>query len=324
MESLTDYFLLPGYLTEATALAAVALLGYLFGRNAIGRGKQETNEDLVSDINRAIRIAKDLQQVTDRVRKELARHQSSIARFHSQIGQLDSNEETAAWAKLTNEAEAMLGPTMTVTSSLSAAYDQLRKHSVELMNFTGTRTDPETGVGNRRALEEQLDTQFVAYELNKSRFCLAMFSVAGLTDQLLSEEQRKELRAEFARLVEHTARDTDLVARYSEDEFAVVMAQTTLAGATIFSERLLRLVEVNLQCFVSGGIAEVTPDDQAEKLFSRVDSALYSARSNGGNCLYLHDGKSLRRLQAVKSLPPSEAPAASTQPEVEATVLSND
>ena len=306
MELLTEYFLLPGYLTEATALAAVALLGYLFGRSAAGKTSLANNDDLAGDINRAVRIARDLQNVTDRIRQELAKHQGCISKFQSHVGSIDSNQEQEAWSELASEAEALLVPTMTVTTSLSAAYDQLRKHSAELMNFTSSRTDPETGVSNRRALEEHLDSQFVAFGLNKNRFCLAMFSVSGPEDKPLDAEEHKELRASFARLVEHSARDTDFVARYSEDEFTVVMSNTTIAGATIFSERLLRLVEVNLQCFVSGGMAEVTSEDDSEKLFSRVDSALYSARSNGGNCLYLHDGKALRRLQAVQNTPPEQ------------------
>lgn len=296
MESITEYFQLPGYLTEATAIAAVALLGYLFGRRNARRDELAPNEDLVHDINRAVRIAKDLQQVTDHIRQELARHQNSITKFQSHVGAIDSRHESEAWAALTNEAEALLEPTVTVTSSLSAAYDQLRKHSAELMNFAGTRVDPETGVANRRALEKQLESQFVSYGVSNNRFCLAMFSVSGPADKELSEDEESDLIAGFARLVDHTARDTDFVARYSEDEFCVVLTHTTLAGATIFSQRLLRTVEVNLHSTVSGGMAEVAPDDDVDKIFSRVDSALYSARSNGGNCLYLHDGKALRRL----------------------------
>ena len=299
MEILTDYFQLPGYLTEATAMAAVALLGYLFGRHNARRTEKVANEDLIHDINRAVRIAKDLQQVTDQIRQELARHQSSIAKFQSQVGAIDSSQETEAWAALTSEAEALLEPTVTVTSSLSAAYDQLRKHSAELMNFAGTRIDPDTGVANRRALEKQLESQFVAYGVNKNHFCLAMFTVSGTSNQQLNEEERKDLISGFARLVDHTARDTDFVARYSEDEFCVVLTHTALAGATVFSQRLLRTVEVSLHCAISGGIAEVAADDDIDKIFSRVDSALYSARSNGGNCLYLHDGRALRRLPSA-------------------------
>ena len=45
---------------------------------------------------------------------------------------------------------------------------------------------------------------------------------------------------------------------------------------------------------MAGGIVEVQQEDDAEKLLSRADSALYSARANGYNCLYQHNGKNLR------------------------------
>ena len=50
----------------------------------------------------------------------------------------------------------MLGPTMQLAHQLSHAYDQIRQQSDALETFTQGRTDPLTGVGNGRALEQQL------------------------------------------------------------------------------------------------------------------------------------------------------------------------
>ena len=324
MEIISEYLQVPSYLTDTVALAAVALIGYLFGQRSGKHTAADSNEEVSGELDRAIRIAKDLQEVTAHIRRELAKHQSSISTFQRRIGAVDSGNEGTAWAILNEEAEALLAPTLAVTTNLSAAYDQLRQHSAELMNFTCTRTDVETGVGNRRALDEHFETQFLAFGLNKTRFCLAIFSVTSMPQQYLSEAELRELRASFAKLVDHTARDTDFVARYSEDEFAVILGHTSLAGAIIFGERLQRLVEVNLECVVSGGIAEVTAGDDAEKLFSRVDSALYSARSHG-DCIYVHDGKALNRIhtQERDDQENLEAPAPGDSPqetEVAATV----
>jgi diguanylate cyclase (GGDEF)-like protein len=98
----------------------------------------------------------------------------------------------------------------------------------------------------------------------------------------------------MANLLESTARDTDIVARCSPEEFMVLMPHTSLAGATIFSQRLLDTAGRELGLFVYGGIVEVQSGDTLEKLLSRADSALYSARSDGDSCLYQHTGKSIR------------------------------
>jgi GGDEF domain-containing protein len=84
------------------------------------------------------------------------------------------------------------------------------------------------------------------------------------------------------------------VARYSPDEFVVVMPQTSLTGATIFAQRLLDVAHQELGLVVFGGIVEGQGEDTPDKLLSRADSALYSARSEGDSCLYQHTGKSIR------------------------------
>lgn len=307
MDLFSSSFQFPGYLTDTMALAAVALLGYLFGHRTRKPVEYSGENKVTEQLNRAVRIAFELQDVTEKIRKELAKHQTNVSRFQSRVESASHAQADQAWNTLTGEAEALLGPTLNLSTHLSAAYDQLRQHSAELMNFAGSRTDAETGVGNRRALEEHLATQFISFELSKHRFSLAMFSISPESGEPADEAQLAELRVQFAKLVDHTARDTDFVARYSDDEFAVLMSHTTLAGATVFSERLLRLVEVNLNCVISGGLAEIQTDDDSEKLFSRVDSALYSARSNGRNCLFMHNGRTLRQLNSGGDIHPVQS-----------------
>ncbi|MCH8839743.1 MAG: GGDEF domain-containing protein [Planctomycetes bacterium] len=313
MELLTNTLSLPGYVSDTMALAAVALIGYLFGHRTRQQSTDPVDEKLKAELSRAVRIAKELQQVAGRIRKEVALHQSSISQFHSRMGRLQENDAGDALQTLTGEAEALLGPTMRLASNLAAAYDQLRQQSSQLMNFAGSRSDPQTGVGNRRALEEQLDTQLAAYKENNSRFSLTLFSIELPSFARSQELLSLDLLRDVAELLEHSARDTDLVARYSENEFVVLMAQTTLAGAAVFSERLFHKVTTELGCVIDGGIVEVQPGDTPEKLLSRADSALYSARSSGRSCLYLHNGKALRQLESTHSHAVAELPSTAAE-----------
>ena len=179
---------------------------------------------------------------------------------------------------------------MKLATDLSLAYDELRKQSALLMNFAGSRTDPQTGLNNRRAMEEQLEILLSLHEKHQSRFSVTLFSV----DCSPEEKYHQQAYCEFAALLQSCTRDTDVVARYSNEEFVVVTPQTSLAGATIFSERLLQRTNSELHCVVTGGIVEVQRKDDTESLLSRADSALYSARSHGYSCLYQHNGKSIR------------------------------
>jgi diguanylate cyclase (GGDEF)-like protein len=304
MELLADTLSLPGYVSDTMALAAVALVGYLFGHRTRQPQDEHNDKNLHAELTRAVQIAKELQSVAGRIRREVALHQSSISRFQSQVGRAQKDHASDAWHTLTSEAEELLAPTMKLASNLSVAYDELRQHSSQLMNFAGSRCDLETGVGNRRALEEQLKVDLTVFEENRNRFSLALFSIEPTQLGRPQKSPAKKLLQDFADLLVQTVRDTDLVARYGEHEFVVLMSQTTLAGAAVFSERLLQVTTASLACVVGGGVVEVQPGDTQETLLSRANSALYSARSNDENCLFLHNGKVLRQM-AVK--PPVNA-----------------
>ncbi len=288
-----------GILTDTMALAAVALIGYLFGHRTRQSPAAPSNEKLTFELSRAALIAKELQQVAQRIRRDVSSHQSRISKFKSRIGDLQREDTAEGWQALNDEAEALLVPTMKLATNLSLAYDQLRKQSTQLMNFADTRTDPQTGVRNRRAMEEQLDVLFSLHAQNDSRFSLALFSMGGHVGDRTSSAHTDDQLRRFAGLLENCSRDTDLVARSSTNEFVVLMPHTSLAGATIYSERLLQQIEDELGCVTGGGIVEVQADDTPQKILSRADSALYSARTNNYSCLYLHNGKTLKPHDGV-------------------------
>ena len=288
-----------GVLADTVALGAVALIGYLFGRRSKPNTNASTDLQLSQELARAAQVASELQQIASRIRQDVATHQTNISQFSTRVGDLKLQATDVGWHTLSTEAESLLVPTMKLATDLSMAYDQLRRQSLQLMNFAGSRTDQQTGIHNRRAMQEQLDVLLSLHKQNASRFSLALFSLDCPTD--LSET----MVGEFVEVLESCARDTDIVARYSNQEFVVLMPQTSLAGGLIFSERLIRRAETLEQCVVAGGIVEVSAQDDSEKLLSRADSALYSARANGFNCLYKHNGRTIREHEIQHAAVPA-------------------
>jgi diguanylate cyclase (GGDEF)-like protein len=278
-------------LADTAALAAVALIGYLFGHRSSSEEVEPGDTKLLNELSRATQIARELQSIAGRIREDVALHQSNISQFKTRLQEVQLHGcPTGGWQTLSEEAELLLTPTMKLASNLSLAYDELRKQSNQLMVFAGSRIDQETGLRNRRAMEEQLHILLSTHADDASRFALTLFCVGNGEHPV-----KKTQFGAMAHLLDSTARDTDVVARYSPDEFVVLMPQTSLAGATIFSQRLLDTAEKDLGLFVFGGIVEVQSGDSPETLLSRADSALYSARSDGQSCLYQHTGKTIRR-----------------------------
>jgi diguanylate cyclase (GGDEF)-like protein len=279
-------------LADTGALAAVALIGYLFGHRTRNQHPCNNDPQLLGELSRAAQIARELQQIASRLREDIANHQVNINQFQHRLATVEHTTGPQGWQTLSQETELLLTPTMKLASNLSLAYDELRKQTNQLVVFAGSRTDQETGLRNRKAMEEQLNILLSLHARDSSRFALGIFCVGNA-----KEPVTKEQFAAMARLLENTARDTDFVARYSRDEFVVLMPQTSLAGATIFSQRLLRLADRELGLYMYGGIVEVNNNDSPEKILSRADSALYSARSESENCLYQHTGRALKFVE---------------------------
>jgi diguanylate cyclase (GGDEF)-like protein len=279
-------------LVDAAALAAVALIGYIFGRRT-RRQPAPQDAKLLDEMARAQLIAAQLEHLASRVAAEAGAHKAGFAAFKSHIAKMQSGVAVADWPKLRTRADGLLSSTWRLATGLSMAGDQLRNQQAQLITFCGSRVDAATGVHNRRSMEEHLDALISMHADGKRHFALALFSVASDLDE---SEAACETRLRLvARLLQECIRDNDFVARYSHDEFVVLMPQTTLAGALAFGERLMRNAGAYLRCPVWGGIVEAASGETGQKLLSRADSALYSARAEGRSCLFQHNGTSVRR-----------------------------
>ena len=302
-----------GLLSDTAALAAVALIGYVFGRRTRQEQAAPQDSKLLDELARAQCIAKELEHIALRLRTELAGHQSNIGTFQAQVQQMQIGGATADWQRLSERAEALLLPTIKLATNLSVAYDQLRSQQAQLITFSGSRIDAATGLHNRRSMEEQLEAILSTQADGKHRLALALFSLCSARDAEGLESDH-QLRA-VANVLEDCVRGNDFAARYSQDEFVVLMPKTTLSGALVFCERLIRQTHSELGRAVWGGVVEAAPSESPQAILSRADSALYSARTHDKACLFQHTGSSLRRYAiqvapAVHELSCGEEPLA--------------
>jgi diguanylate cyclase len=271
------------------ALAFVATLGYLISRwrrssegNAASRSRRE--------LKRAQTVASDLEKIARTIRQSLAKYHTSIAKFKDRIGRMGDQGQEAACKELCQEAEGILRPTMRLATQIASAYDEIRQQSANLMTFTEVRTDPLTGLNNRRGLDDTLATQLALMTRYHTHFSLAMLDI----DHFKQVNDREghlngdRVLQQLANLLEECVRETDLLARYGGDEFVVVMPQTDLAGASMLTERLRFEVANRMAITVSSGVTAAGDGDTAESLLGHADTALYSAKAAGRNRVFCH------------------------------------
>lgn len=291
------------------ALGVIAVVGYLFGRSA--NKKQFTDTvNARRELKRAQLVAKQLEKIAEVLRKDLAKHHSSVARFKDRVATLNGKDQEAGFQDLCREAEEVLAPTMRLASQLSHAYDEIRQQTNSLMSFTEVRTDPLTGISNRRALDEALDTLEAMHTRYDTVFSIAILDIDHFkqVNDLHGHLEGDRALQEVAAMIDDCVRETDLVARYGGEEFVVVMPNTALDGARCFADRLRRKIDSELSLTVSGGVATILPGEKTEGLLGRADQSLYGAKSAGRNRIYYHDGEEIH--------PTNEKDEPSAQPEL--------
>lgn len=156
-----------------------------------------------------------------------------------------------------------------------------------------SRTDPLTGLRNRRELLRALDEECERFRRYGTPVSVAMMDVDHFKhyNDAHGHVAGDAVLAKLAGLVSGACRTTDIVARFGGEEFAVVLTNTDAPAALVLSERLRRAVDRaewhGRPVTVSVGVATVHPDDDRPlDLLERADEALYEAKDRGRNCVH--------------------------------------
>src|SRR5262249_25391155 len=160
-----------------------------------------------------------------------------------------------------------------------------------------TIIDALTDIHNKRYLLEFLDREISRSARYSRPLALVLFDLdrfKTVNDELGHLGGDFTLR-ELAACVKGSIRKEELFARYGGEEFAVVLPETTPAGAVAVAERLRVLVEQHkfqyegktYSITVSLGVATTSGDDSMTptELIRLADEKLYQAKNDGRNCV---------------------------------------
>ncbi len=158
-------------------------------------------------------------------------------------------------------------------------------------------TDALTGIPNRQAFNEAMAREVA--RARRFRQPLAMVIVdldhfKRVNDQY-GHPVGDQVLVGAARMLSTRVRESDLVARWGGEEFAVITTMTDAAGAARLAEKLRALLEVTHlgpvgAMTASFGVAELHSDDTVESLVRRADEALYAAKTGGRNRVCCAEG----------------------------------
>jgi diguanylate cyclase (GGDEF)-like protein len=161
------------------------------------------------------------------------------------------------------------------------------------------RTDELTGLKNRRAFDEGLIDLIQLMERLGSVLSLLLIDVDHFKpyNDHLGHPAGDELLKTLADLLLHNSRESDLVARYGGDEFAILLPGTNAENAVWVGERIRLAIQdhpwLERRSTISLGAATTafesrttdTPVSIGARLLLAADRALYHSKRSGRNKL---------------------------------------
>jgi diguanylate cyclase (GGDEF)-like protein/PAS domain S-box-containing protein len=172
------------------------------------------------------------------------------------------------------------------------------------------RSDPLTGVFNRRSFMEEVEREIVRSRREGKPCALLFIDLDGfkeVNDQL-GHRAGDQLLCTVVERIRQAVRRPDVVGRLGGDEFGVLLPGSDSRGAAAVAARILDALESPVLLFgqsvpavASVGVA-LFPEhaNDAEELLARADMAMYRAKGEGGRraVIYQPGEAEARRLQS--------------------------
>lgn len=186
--------------------------------------------------------------------------------------------------------------TLTRERRLVEVAAELRETSAELERLA--MIDPLTGVLNRRAFFERLDTEFRRSQRYARSLTVVMVDVDHFKDlnDRYGHATGDSVLAKCAELLAADLRQSDEVGRYGGEEFAILLPETSLANGVTVAEKLRMAIdglridspdggEQAIHVTISAGVASYPSPGATDglALLDRADRALYEAKHAGRN-----------------------------------------
>jgi diguanylate cyclase len=258
-------------------------------------------------------------------------HQTEIEEVNRQLASRPRGEGKDFGEFVLHSVAQIIQINERLQSRLCAAEEKLREQAEHIESrIAEARSDPLTGLPNRRAFDDELARRIAEWQRRQATFCLIMADVDRFK-QLNDEHGHPagdQVLQGMAEVLNGAVRDMDMPARIGGEEFAVILPHTNFRHASRATERI-RLAVASRPFLLEGtqrhvtvslGLAEVRPGDDAAAILKRADEALYAAKRGGRNCAYSHDGRQCRRI-VPGAVPSAASEAAASLDVLEAAEL---
>ncbi len=158
-------------------------------------------------------------------------------------------------------------------------------------------TDQLTGIYNRPHFEAMLNKAISEATRYERRFALLMFDIDHFKDinDALGHDAGDRILYRVVECLLPRLRESDVFARWGGEEFVILAPEIDDEGAATLADKLLETLRESVTTEATGpvtasfGVAVYRDGETREKLFKRLDEAMYAAKRGGRNQVRLAD-----------------------------------
>lgn len=195
-----------------------------------------------------------------------------------------------SFARMLSTIEAQSAEINSFATRLDSAYKELEATNSRLKEFSFK--DEVTGLYNRRFFSVRLEEEVSRcrrFNHPVSVVLLDLDDYKVINDELGHSAGDETLR-EVANLLLKHSRGINVICRYGGDEFAVLLVETSKAGARLYADRIRQVLATHpfshgRRVTASFGVASLPEDvtPATDELIRAADEALYAAKRAGKN-----------------------------------------
>jgi len=226
-------------------------------------------------------------------------HRERIEKMAAEIKSLEAERELRAAQEQTLVVQRQANENLEHkvkerTEELAAAMTELSRLNSTLKNMT--EIDSLTGARNRRYFDKRISNEWLSAKRQQAPLSLLLIDVdhfKHINDQHGHLAGDDCLKAVAESLMSSLPRQTDCLARFGGEEFAIILPNTSEEGARVVGEAIRRCIErleiqlpqntVKLTASVGVATQVPTPHYSEDFLIANADAALYMAKNAGRN-----------------------------------------
>lgn len=249
-----------------------------------------------------VQLASRLFRLVNSVAADVDRHQARMKQVGTDLAMAQSGGGGQLAELVLKTVAEIVQVNERLQNRLSAAENKLQQQAKRIeSHLKEARTDPLTGLPNRRAFDDALSRRIAEWKRRRSVFCLILLDVdhfKAVNDRYGHPAGDEALRS-LVKVINRSVNEMNLVARLGGEEFAVILPSTNSDDAMRAAERLRVAVaavphrvarHTEISITVSLGLAVIETGDDSISILRRADEALYMSKRTGRNCGHFHDG----------------------------------